>query len=289
MIFKVFTLYPQIFDSFLSTSLIARAGSKDIIKVDLINWKENFGVRGYKQVDDKPYGGGSGMVLQVEPVYNALVANNSLSPVFKSEIIPPLDQFELANNLKFVDYKKQNSNHKKATILLTPRGYPITQKVCEWLASDFDELTILCGRFEGFDQRVHEMVDLELSIGDFVLNGGEVACMCLIEGVSRLVPDFVTKSTSVSHDSFSSSLNRYEENEEYVKLSKADKKEFSKLYNHNLQTISPLFDEVLWKSKSNQYEHPQYTRPLNFLGREVPSVLLNGNHADIFKWRLGIK
>jgi tRNA (guanine37-N1)-methyltransferase len=328
--YRIFTLYPQIFTSFLDTSLIARAGAKGIVSFELINWKDGFGSRGYKQVDDRPYGGGSGMVIQPEPIFQALSFYNALSPFYKepsnlgshtnesdannedfSKMVDNIESPEAAittiaakgsvspknsetyqnepNNAKFYEFKEKNPEHRKASIILTPRGYPVTQKTCEWLASEFDELTILCGRFEGFDYRIHEMVDLELSIGDFVINGGEVAAMALIEGVSRLVPEFVTKDTSVMHDSFSSSLNVYVESQEYVKLSKLERKKLErekektaldKIVNKN------LFDEQWWNSRLPFYEHPQYTRPANFNGKSVPEVLVNGNHKDVARWRV---
>jgi tRNA (guanine37-N1)-methyltransferase len=317
MKFKVFTLYPQIFNSFLDTSLIARGVSKGILSLELINWRDEFGQGGHNTVDDKPYGGGSGMVLSVEQIHNSLKANNSLSPLYKQEMINTKSQVE-PNNIDFYNFKQTNPHHKKVTILLTPRGYPMTQKIAEWLSADFDEISILCGRFEGFDYRTNEMVDLELSLGDFVLNGGEVASMCLIEAVSRLVPGYLTKSSSANHDSFSSSLNSYQENAEFITLTKKDKQklveqglkigygqdkgtnikfnsqnefEFEDILNIN---NNPLFDFKLWRSRIDQYEHPQYTRPASYLGRIVPQVLVDGDHKKVHIWRqnwykLGLK
>lgn len=332
MIWQIFSLYPQIFENFLSTSLIARAIDKKILKFQIINWRD-FGSGNYKQVDDRPYGGGSGMVLQIEPIVKALVKYNSLSELgreklenldnenlekkqnsknsnnsplastlSKSRICPTIypnnSQFYTwiqnsenqkinlknwdpkatlengfdgclenlesgkATNLgktgqKIHDFieeneqkitiqktiknqtleKKdlvQNSNIKKATILLTPRGFPLNQKICQWL-SEFDQLSLICGRFEGFDYRLNELVDLEISIGDFVTNGGEIPAMCLIEAVSRLVPDFITKSTSHLHDSFSPQNNDYLEQKEFV-IGKKKLEEFDLDY-QNLENI----------------------------------------------------
>ena len=287
MKFKIFTLYPQLFENFTQTSLIARGVAKDILSFDFINWRE-FGFGSYTQVDDRPFGGGSGMVLCPEPIFQALLHHNSLSDFTLQKLdkqwgktrensnlntnsdglnsnlsnskIQPAHQINaqiktqfpnqvFPNNADFYDWQNQidktpvtsnqNSNFpdanpksqtsnspqtengqgqkipKKAVIMMTPRGFPLDQKTCEWL-SEFDELSILCGRFEGFDQRVNSFVDLEISVGNFVTNGGEMPAMCLIEAVSRLIDGFITKSTSYQHDSFSSKLNDYEEQQEFV-------------------------------------------------------------------------
>jgi tRNA (guanine37-N1)-methyltransferase len=268
MKFKIFTLYPDIFTSFLSTSLIARGISKDIIQVNTINWRNEFGIGVHRQVDDKPFGGGTGMVLQCGPIYQSLLQNNALGVFFedKKDIYP--------NNSKFYEHWKINKNNK-VTINLTPKGHVINQDTLYWL-SNFKEINILCGRFEGFDDRVNNLVDLELSIGDYVLNGGEIGAMVLIEGVSRLVPDFITKGNSVDHDSFSKHNNYYFEHQEYSKLENIIKDDKEK----------NLFDDKKWFEKINLYEHPVYTRPQIWKNLEVPEILINGDHKKIQKWKL---
>lgn len=329
MIWQIFSLYPQIFESFLKTSLVARAIDKKILEFELINWR-NFGTGNYKQVDDRPTGGGSGMVLQVEPITKALVLHNSLSDFGKMQlskledkVINPetrniSDQSNdknqsinlnpnkienntflqinsliknskrnhkvncqtlsdiLPNNSKFYNWvekqKKYQENQleilknknlgqeiivnlthkikikeeieqknknlanttKKATILLTPRGFPLDQKICHWL-SEFDQVSLICGRFEGFDYRLNQVVDLEISIGEFVCNGGEIPAMCLIEAISRLIPGFITKPSSHLHDSFSDQNNEYLEQKEFV-IGKKKLQEFEEDYD-NLQRI----------------------------------------------------
>jgi tRNA (guanine37-N1)-methyltransferase len=290
--YRIFTLHPDIFTSFLANSLIARGQAKDIISVNLVNWREKYGVGEYKQVDDKPFGGGHGMVLQPEPIYQALHEFGGVSSFFKELSTPEIHNHPLPNNSNF--YTK--SDFSKVTISLTPRGFRLNQQMFEWLAR-FQEMNILCGRYEGFDARVSDMIDLELSLGDFVLNGGEVAAMSLVEGVSRLIPGFVTKSGTVMHDSFSSSLNHYEEQREFV------------IGKHNLNTInqskklsidptlddvlnelsldgSNIFDDIEWaRTVLPRIEHPQYTRPSEWRGLKVPDVLLEGNHKKIQDWR----
>jgi tRNA G37 N-methylase TrmD len=270
MFFRIFTLHPEIFKSFLDVGLIARGIEKGVISVELINWREKYGVGGYKQVDDRPYGGGQGMVLQVEPVYQALKEYDAISDLYKQNSTESEHFKILPNNSKFFSKAK---NIKKATILLTPRGYPLNQKIIQFL-SEFESLNILCGRYEGFDERVNDLVDMEISVGNYILNGGEVPAMALVEAVSRLIPDFISKPFASTHDSFSSGLNYYNEDSQYTKMG------FIK------QDTFQGFDDNWWQKNILPYiEHPQYTRPEIWNGRKVPKVLLEGNHKLIQEWR----
>ena len=316
MKFRLFTLHPDLFTSFTSVSLIARGIAKDVLSLDLVNWRDKFGVGKYKQVDDKPFGGGSGMVLMAEPIYQSLTEYEAISPLYKPKAEVPAQTQELQNfidnlpetqdvrdlmnyhkrvlpnNAKFQKLVEESKTTKnpitKATIMMTPRGYPVTQQVCEWLATNFDELNIICGRYEGFDSRVSELVDLELSVGSFVTNGGEVPAMCMIEGVARLVPGFITKTSSVTHDSFSSGLNQYIEQSEYI----IGKNNLGKSpANSSIRQITPekpfLFNDNTWVSKYlPQLEHPQYTRPTIWQEMSIPPVLQSGNHKKIQQWRI---
>jgi len=286
MNFNILTLYPQIFNSFLETSLIARGISKKVIKVETINWREKYGAKNHKQVDDKPFGGGSSMVLQAEPVFQALRDLDSISPLYKKPTIETEHKRIIPPNSAFEKFKKFNPDQKKVTISLTPRGFPINQKIVEWLAEDFQEMTILCGRFEGFDSRVTEMVDLELSLGNFVLNGGEVAAMGLIEAVSRLKPGFIVKDTSALHDSFSSELNFYSEQSEFMNSAHTAKKDKIR-FESKKKDSQILFNDESWiKEILPKIEHPQYTRPEIWNNLKVPALILSGNHREIQKWRM---
>lgn len=293
MLYRVFTLQPDIFSSFWANSLIARGVSKNIISYEMLNWREKYGAGNYKQADDTPFGGGNGMVLQAEPIFQALNDCNGVSKFFSKpdqiqnhfKLEPNNSQFwQLCNQLK-------NTNPiKKATIMLTPRGFPITQQIVEWLASNFSELNLLCGRYEGFDARVSEAVDLELSIGNFVTNGGEAPCMSLIEGVSRLLPEFVTKSQTVMHDSFSSGLNFYNEQQEFVigkrNIESAKKTAAVSSLEYRSDKEKQLFDNVWWKNNILPFiEHPQYTRPEVWQNWKVPEVLTTGDHKKIQAFR----
>jgi tRNA (guanine37-N1)-methyltransferase len=284
MKFNIFTLHPTIFDSFFGTSLIARGISQSIIQEERINWRDKYGVGGYNQIDDKPFGGGSGMVIQPNQIYQSLLEHDAVSPLFA----PPQELKEhtklTPNNPRFFDYWLRNKP-RKVTISLTPRGYQFNQKTAEWLAGSFDTINLLCGRYEGFDHRVDEAVDLELSIGNFVLNGGEVAAMTMIESISRLIPGFVTKDTSILHDSFSSELNHYREDQEYI----IGKRNLGKIMPPGLEKQElkqNLFNEKEWiKNILPFIEHPHYTRPEIWQNMKVPQVLIDGNHKEIDRWR----
>lgn len=289
MQFRIFTLHPNIFTSFISESLIARAISKEIIAIETVNWRDLFGVGSYRQVDDRPFGGGSGMVLMSEPIYNALDSYSAVSHLFQSPVSAQEHTRLTPNNAVFFDtWNKSKLKPKSVTIMLTPRGFPLKQPIAEWL-TNFSELNILCGRYEGFDARVSECVDLELSIGDFVLNGGEVAAMSLVESVARLLPDFITKETSVQHESFSTRPNYYPEQVQSNSKQKVTQRKLSNsvTLEDNLDFFADnLFDNSYWLSQiAPNIEHPQYTRPEEWRGFVVPTVLRSGNHHKIQEWR----
>jgi tRNA (guanine37-N1)-methyltransferase len=279
MNFRIFTLHPDIFRSFLGNSLIARGIQNKIIDVELFDWRQKFGIGNYKQVDDSPFGGGSGMVLMAEPIISALESVNCIN---QNEIKETEHASFLPNNASF--FEKVNNgvlNTKKVNIVLTPRGFRYNQPIAEWISENFEEVNLLCGRYEGFDARVSDYVDLELSIGDFVLNGGEVGAMAIIESISRLVPGFITKNTSVLHDSFSSGLNAYSEF-----AFENGSKEFKNQFETKTDAKIKLFDNQNWIETVLPFiEHPQYTRPQSWRNIEVPQVLLSGDHSKIQKWR----
>ncbi len=291
MNFRIFTLHPNLFQSYLETALIARAIQKNIISVDLVNWRDQFGKGKHKQVDDKPFGGGSGMVLMVEPIFEALCQYQAVSPLFKPPETDTIHTKIVPNNSSFYRLWLEQIHTKpikKATIMLTPRGFPFNQQIAEWL-TEFDELNLLSGRYEGFDARVSEMVDLEISLGNFILNGGEVAAMAILESVSRLIPGFVGKERCTSHDSFSSSLNYYKPEEEYF-IGKRRLKKFVEqnllMFEGQTRVKEQLFDDNLWlRDFAPQLEHPHYTRPEKWHNWVVPEILRQGNHKLIQNWR----
>ncbi len=209
---QVLTIFPELFEPFLRTSLIGRAQERGLLDVrvrDLRDYTEDR----HRSVDDEPYGGGGGMVMTAPPWIRAV---RSLA----------------------------SATEDAWRVLLSPQGERLAEaKVCELARRQ--ELILLCGRYEGIDERVREsVVDEEISLGDFVLSGGEVAAMALIEAVSRQVPGVVQQAESVERDSFRQ---------------------------------GPQSRGLL--------DFPHYTRPREVDGLRVPEVLLSGNHADIEAWR----
>jgi tRNA (guanine37-N1)-methyltransferase len=174
----VVTIFPELFDPFRSTGVLGRAVERGLVELSILDLRDWAGNR-WRQVDDEPYGGGAGMVLQAPPVLDALrqLAGSDDSP--------------------------------SRALLMSPRGTPLRQDLVRELAKE-PHLVVLCGRYEGFDERVVEITRAEeISIGDFVLGGGEVAAMALVEAVCRLVPGVVGDPSSVASDSFSNGLLDY--------------------------------------------------------------------------------
>ena len=173
--FDVITLFPKAFEIFNNLGVITKALENNLIDVNLHDLRE-FGQGSYKQVDDKPYGGGSGMVLKPEPIYEAY------------------------------DSIKKYKNSK--TLLMTPQGKVLKQKdLLRW--SCLDQLIIICGQYEGFDERVRFLADEEISIGDFVLSGGEIPAISIINGLTRLLPGTLGDSQSLVDESHNSYLLEY--------------------------------------------------------------------------------
>ncbi|GGR09080.1 tRNA (guanosine(37)-N1)-methyltransferase TrmD [Deinococcus ruber] len=178
--FSLLTLFPELLRPFTSEALLGKAAVKGLLAFDLIDLREYAGNR-WRKVDDAPYGGGAGMVIRVDVVEAALQALHQ----------PP-------------------STPPDEVILLTPAGQPFTQKVAEEL-SEKNHLALLCGRYEGFDARVETLVTREISIGDFVMMGGEAAAACIVEAVARLRPGVIGDEESWRADSYSSGLLDYPE------------------------------------------------------------------------------
>lgn len=206
MRFDVFTLFPELIQSHMDFSIMKRASEEGIISVNTINPRD-FTLDKHKKVDDTPYGGGAGMVLMPQPYIDAY---NSLEKV-------------------------ENS----ITLMMTPQGEPFTDKISNELAK-YEQVIILCGHYEGFDERIREIIKpREISIGDFVLTGGELPALCIIDSVSRKIEGTLGKIESAHDDSFSDGL----------------------------------------------LEYPQYTKPREYMGYQVPEVLLSGNHKLIEEFR----
>ncbi|MDR3243956.1 MAG: tRNA (guanosine(37)-N1)-methyltransferase TrmD [Elusimicrobiota bacterium] len=174
----ILTIFPKMFESPFSESLIKKAIDNKIIQIRTIDIR-SFSKDKHKKVDDKPFGGGAGMVLKPEPIFDALRS--------------------LGIRKKNREYK--NRYKKPFVIYMSPQGKPLNNKVIKRLLK-FEKLTILCGHYEGIDERVMKYIDEEISIGDYVLTGGELAAMVLIDSVSRMIPGVIKENDSVINDSF---------------------------------------------------------------------------------------
>lgn len=209
MRFDVLTLFPGLFEGYLQQSLLRKALDAGLVSVHLWNFRDWAADR-HKSVDAPPYGGGPGMLIRCEPVYAC------------------------------VEHVQAQGEAPGTLVLLTPQGRRLDQRLVEELASR-PRLLLLCGRYEGFDERISQgLQPLEVSVGDFICNGGEVPAMLLIDAVIRLVPGVLGDETSARYDSF---------------------------------------------SHEGLLEYPQYTRPREFRGMQVPEVLLSGDHEAIARWR----
>jgi tRNA (guanine37-N1)-methyltransferase len=232
----VITLFPTMFQGFLAESILKRAQEKGLVSIDFVD-PRSFVTDSYKTVDDKPYGGGIGMVMKVEPIVQALES---------------------------LDVKKGSNGARIA--ITSPRGVAFTQEKAHEYAV-LDHLVIVTGRYEGVDERVHEYVDEEVSLGDFVMTGGEIAAAAMVDAVARLVPGVLEKEGATALESF-----------------------FTVALSELIAAVGN--DPVLEKLKTagvenvRLLEYPQYTRPEEFANKKVPEVLLSGNHAEIEKWRL---
>ena len=226
---SILTLFPEMFSGPFSYSILKRAQEKKLLKIKLVNIRD-FATDRHKTVDDRPYGGGVGMILRVDVLDRAIQATLNKDC--------PLRRTVLA---------------KERILLLDPQGKVFNQKMAKRLAK-FEHLILVCGHYEGVDGRVRKLVDEEISIGDYILTGGEIPAMVVADGVTRLIPGVLTKEEAIQLESFS----------------------LSKPIPH---TLSPKPSILL--------EYPQYTRPPIYGKWEVPKILLSGNHAQIEKWRQG--
>ena len=237
MNFHIMTLFPDMVMNALDTSIIGRARSAGHIAIEAVNIRD-FSTEPHGHVDDYPYGGGAGMVMQAQPVYDCF-----------RHIADPLDE----------------QGRKKLRVIYTsPAGRVFDQAMARELAQE-DDLIILCGHYEGVDERVLRIMDAEeVSIGDYVLTGGELAAMVMVDAVSRMVPGVLSNEDSGEDESFSA----VNPSEEFTKKGRRE-----------------VYGEYSSRESLILLEYPQYTRPEEFMGMKVPDVLLSGHHENIEKWR----
>lgn len=204
----VLTLFPRMFEGPLTESILGKAIDKELLDVHVRNFRD-FSTNKHQQVDDYPYGGGAGMLLKVQPIHDALT------------------------------FIKEDARTQPRVILLDPAGKPFNQEMAEDFSQE-EHLVFICGHYEGYDERIRSLVTDEVSLGDYVLTGGELGAMVMVDATVRLLPEVLGNDESAKTDSHSTGL----------------------------------------------LEHPQYTRPANYEGMEVPHVLTNGNHKLIAEWQL---
>jgi len=193
MTFNIITIFPKIFDSYFSESIIKRAQKKKLVKINIHNLRD-YTKDKHKTVDDSPYGGGPGMVMKIEPIYKAVNAlkkrktQPACRPAFRTD--------------------RQGRNAKRKTILFSPKGKKFNQKMAKRF-SKLDQLIMICGRYEGVDERVAKyIVDEEVSIGDYVVTGGEIPAMIVTDAVTRLIPGVIALE-SLKEESFSEAMYEY--------------------------------------------------------------------------------
>lgn len=205
---SIITLFPDMFDKVFNQSMLWKAQDRNLVEFELIDLRQ-FGLGPRHQVDDTPYGGGDGMLLKPEPLFAAVE-----------------------------DAKSRNPDAK--VVLMTPKGAIWDQAHAQKYANSGENYIFICPHYEGYDERILTLVDYQVCLGKFIMTGGEIPTMAIVDSIVRLIPGVLGGETSAEIESF---------------------------------------------SDGDNYEYPQYTRPAEFRGMKVPEVLLNGNHAEIAKWR----
>lgn len=245
MNFHILTLFPEMVMSGLNTSIIGRAAARGLLSIEAVNIRD-YAFNKHQSVDDYPYGGGAGMLMQAEPVYLAYkaVEDQILARAAQAELTgeSPKQTECTEQNVSAVQAENMEEAAEKKklrVVYLSPQGDTFSQEMAEELAKE-EDLILLCGHYEGIDERVlEEIVTDYVSIGDYVLTGGELPAMVMVDTISRLVPGVLHNDVSAEFESFQ--------------------------------------DHLL--------EYPQYSRPEEWHGKKVPEVLLSGHHANIEKWR----
>ena len=232
----ILTIFPDFFRGPLDYGIIRRARETGLAEVNIHDLR-NFTKDKHRTVDDRPFGGGEGMVLKPEPIFECLESLGGLAP--RTERI--------------------SGKAKQSVIVLSPQGRKLDQALATEL-STLEQIVLICGRYEGVDERVSEhLADREVSIGDYVLSGGELGAAVILDTVIRLIPGAVGNEASTRQESFT---------EPGVARMP---------YSANAPSSTCLSGGLL--------DYPHYTRPADFRGMPVPEVLVNGNHEDIRRWR----
>jgi tRNA (guanine37-N1)-methyltransferase len=228
----IVTIFPDFFRGPLNYGITRRACEMGLVQIEIHDLRL-FTKDKHRTVDDRPFGGGEGMVLKPEPLFECL------------------ETLELASREDRIDGRARH-----CVILLSPQGERFTQNVATELAG-MERIVLICGRYEGVDERVAEhLVDREISIGDYVLSGGELGAAVIVEAVTRLLPGAVGNEASTRQESFTA---------------------------HTQSEEGDGPDSTC--GSGGLLDYPHYTRPAEFRGWQVPEVLINGNHSEIRRWR----
>lgn len=240
--FDIITVFPQFFTGPFGFGVLGRALDEGLVRVNILNLRD-FTADRHKTVDDRPFGGGEGMVLKPEPIFRAV------------------ESLQVAE-------KSTRDRTRERVVLLSAQGKPFTQAVARELA-EVDRLVFLCGRYEGVDERVNELLaDTELSIGDYVISGGELAAAVMVDAISRLLPGVLGNEDSARYESFSAA-------------SDGDDPSCRPDGEKGIAGSPPRST----CDSGGLLDYPHYTRPPEFRGAAVPAVLSSGNHEEIRRWR----
>ena len=248
----IITIFPDAFNSYFNVSILKRAQKKKLIKIKLYNLR-NWAKDKRKTVDGRPYGGGPGMILRVDVLYRAIKALKESPPLPKA----------------MADQPRAEKIEKQRIVLLTPAGKQFNQKIA-YRYSKLNRLILICGHYEGIDKRIEKFVDEKISIGPYVLTGGELPAMIITDAVTRLIKG-VIKEKSLDEETFSMA---------------------ARLRPKGLRQGARFSNQI--KNLEKIGEYPQYTKPAIFTYKDkfgrikklsVPKVLLSGNHQKIKEWR----
>jgi tRNA (guanine37-N1)-methyltransferase len=243
MRFDILTIFPEFFDGPFRFGVLKRALDAGRVRVELQNLRDYASDR-HQTVDDRPFGGGEGMVMKPEPIFRAVESSGMAA-------------------------RNQRDVRRERVILLSAQGRPFTQSIARELA-ELDRVMLICGRYEGVDERVNDLVaDMELTIGDYVLSGGELAAAIVVDAVSRLLPGVLGNQDSARYESFAPDRSADEASGQSGTEGASEERPapFSTCDSGGL------------------LDYPHYTRPAEFLGQSVPQVLCMGNHGEIRRWR----
>jgi len=240
MRFDIITIFPEFFRGPLDYGIVRRAREAKLTDVAVHDLRD-FTHDRHRTVDDRPFGGGEGMVLKPEPIFEAV-----------ESLMAPTD-----------DTPRATAGEKAAIVLLSAAGKAFRQETARRF-SRLERITLICGRYEGVDERVSQYLATdEISIGDFVLSGGELAAAMVLDAVTRLIPGALGNEDSATNESFASATMNYMDDSSTVRP----------------QTLNAS------EPARGILDYPHYTRPQNFRGWEVPEVLVSGNHEEVRRWR----